>query len=108
MKFKILTLFPEMFPGPINYSILGKALKKKKFQLETINIRDFAINKAKTVDDTPFGGGAGMIMKPDILQNALTFAKKEFKKSCTILSFSRSEKKITQDFIKKLVTSKEI
>jgi len=108
MKFKILTLFPEMFPGPINYSILGKALKKKKFQLETINIRDFAINKAKTVDDTPFGGGAGMIMKPDILQNALTFAKKEFKKNCTILSFSPSGKKITQDFIKKLVTSKEI
>lgn len=108
MKFKILTLFPEMFPGPINYSIIGKALKKKKFQLETVNIRDFAINKAKTVDDTPFGGGAGMIMKPDILQNALTFAKKEFKKSCTILSFSPSGKKITQDFIKKLVTSKEI
>ena len=108
MKFKILTLFPEMFPGPINYSILGKALKKKKFQLETINIRDFSINKAKTVDDTPFGGGAGMIMKPDILQNALTFAKKEFKKNCTILSFSPSGKKITQDFIKKLVTSKEI
>jgi len=108
MKFKILTLFPEMFPGPINYSILGKALKKEKFQLETINIRDFAINKAKTVDDTPFGGGAGMIMKPDILQNALTFAKKEFKKNCTILSFSPSGKKITQDFIKKLVTSKEI
>ena len=108
MKFKILTLFPEMFPGPINYSILGKALKKKKFQLETINIRDFAINKAKTVDDSPFGGGAGMTMKPDILQNALTFAKKEFKKNCTILSFSPSGKRITQDFIKKLVTSKEI
>ena len=76
MKFKILTLFPEMFPGPINHSITGKALRKKKFQLEAINIRDFSINKAKTVDDTPFGGGAGMIMKPDILQNALTFAKK--------------------------------
>ena len=53
MKFKILTLFPEMFPGPINHSIIGKALKEKKFQLEAINIRDFSINKAKTVDDTP-------------------------------------------------------
>ena len=108
MKFKILTLFPEMFPGPINHSIIGKALKKKKFYLETINIRDFSINKAKTVDDTPFGGGAGMIMKPDILQNALTFAKKGFKKSCKILSFSPTGKKITQAYIKKMLTSKEI
>ena len=108
MKFKILTLFPEMFPGPINYSITGKALKKKKFQLETINIRDFSINKAKTVDDTPFGGGAGMIMKADILQSALTFAKKGFKKNCKIFSLSPSGKKITQSFIKNLVTSKEI
>ena len=108
MKFKILTLFPEMFPGPINHSITGKALRKKKFQLEAINIRDFSINKAKTVDDTPFGGGAGMIMKPDILQNALTFAKKGFKKNCKILSLSPSGKKITQNFIKNLVSLKEI
>ena len=108
MKFKILTLFPEMFPGPINHSVTGKALKKKKFQLETINIRDFSINKAKTVDDTPFGGGAGMIMKADILQNALTFAKKGFKKNCKVFSLSPSGKKITQSFIKNLVTSKEI
>ena len=108
MKFKILTLFPEMFPGPMNHSIIGKALKKKKFHLETINIRDFSINKAKTVDDTPFGGGAGMIMKPDILQNALTFAKKGFKKNCKIFSLSPGGKKITQNFIKNLVSSKEI
>ena len=108
MKFKILTLFPEMFPGPINHSIAGKALRKKKFQLEAINIRDFSINNAKTVDDTPFGGGAGMIMKPDILQNALTFAKKGVKKNCKILSLSPSGKKITQNFIKNLMISKEI
>ena len=108
MRFKILTLFPEMFPGPINHSIIGKALKKKKFHLETINIRDFSINKAKTVDDTPFGGGAGMIIKPDILQNALNFAKKGFKKNCKIFSLSPRGKKITQNFIKNLVSSREI
>ena len=108
MKFRVLTLFPEMFPGPINHSIIGKALRKKKFQLEAINIRDFSIDKAKTVDDTPFGGGAGMIMKPDILQNALNFAKKGFKKNCKIFSLSPSGKKITQNFIKNLVGSKEI
>jgi len=76
MKFKILTLFPEMFPGPLGFSIIGKALKKKKFNLETINIRDFSKKKSKTVDDKPFGGGAGMIIQPDILQNSLEYAKK--------------------------------
>ena len=76
--------------------------------METINIRDFSINKAKTVDDTPFGGGAGMIIKPDILQKALTFAKKGFKKNCKIFSLSPSGKKISQNFIKNLVSSKEI
>ena len=108
MKFKILTLFPEMFPGPISHSIIGKALKKKKFHLETVNIRNFSINNAKTVDDSPFGGGAGMIMKPDILQNALTFAKRGVKKNCKIFSFSPSGTKITQSFIKNLVSSEEI
>ena len=94
MKFKILTLFPEMFPGPINHSITGKALRKKKFQLEAINIRDFSINKAKTVDDTPFGGGAGMIMKPDILQNALTFAKKGLRKIVKFFHYLQVVKKL--------------
>ena len=108
MKFKILTLFPEMFPGPINHSIIGKALKNKKFKLETVNIRDFSIDRAKTVDDTPIGGGPGMIMKPDILQSALTFAKKGFKKNCKIFSFSPRGKKLTQNFIKNILDKKEI
>ena len=71
MIFKVLTLFPEIFPGPLKFSITGKALNKKKFSIKTINIRDFAENKAKTVDDSPYGGGAGMILKPNILQNCL-------------------------------------
>ena len=108
MKFKILTLFPEMYPGPLSHSIIGKALKKKIFQIETINIRDFSTNKSKTVDEKPFGGGAGMIIKPDVLQNALDYAKKGFKKNCKIFFLSPSGQKINQNFVNNLKECKEI
>jgi tRNA (guanine37-N1)-methyltransferase len=68
---KILTLFPEMFPGVLGMSLSGKALEKGLWSLETVQIRDFAADNHKTVDDTPCGGGAGMVMKPDILDKAL-------------------------------------
>ena len=69
---KILTLFPEMFPGLLGMSLSGKALEKKLWSLETVQLRDYATDNHKTVDDTPFGGGAGMVMKPDLLDRALT------------------------------------
>ena len=68
---KILTLFPEMFPGMLGMSLSGKALEKKLWSLEAVQLRDFATDNHKTVDDTPFGGGAGMVMKPDLLDKAL-------------------------------------
>lgn len=68
---RLLSLFPEMFPGFLGMSLSGKALEKGLWALETTNIRDYAENNHKTVDDTPFGGGAGMVMKPDILDRAL-------------------------------------
>jgi tRNA (guanine37-N1)-methyltransferase len=71
MRTHILTLFPEMFPGSLGHSILGDALDKGLWSLEAINIRDFATDKHRTVDDTPFGGGAGMVMKADIVEAAL-------------------------------------
>ena len=71
MKFNILTLFPQMFPGPLEYSLIGKSLKKGLFEINTIDIRDYALNNSKSVDDSPFGGGPGMIIKPDVLQNAI-------------------------------------
>ena len=70
-KVSILTLFPEIFPGPLGVSLLGNALQKKLWELNLINIRDFAKDKHKSVDDTPYGGGAGMVMKPDIIEMAL-------------------------------------
>jgi tRNA (guanine37-N1)-methyltransferase len=71
---RILTLFPEMFPGPLGQSLAGKALEKGIWRLETMQIRDFAGDKHRTVDDTPFGGGAGMVMRPDVVDAALAAA----------------------------------
>lgn len=71
INFKIFTLFPEIFPGYLNYSIIGDALTKKLWDFEAINIRDFATDNRKSVDDYPYGGGAGMVMKPDILAQAI-------------------------------------
>ncbi len=72
MKVNILTLYPDMFPGPLNYSVVGKALADKKWEMNVINIRDYSDNAYKSVDDTPFGGGAGMVMLPEVLDKALT------------------------------------
>jgi tRNA (guanine37-N1)-methyltransferase len=71
-KVTILTLFPEMFPGPLGHSLIGKALEKNVWQLNVINIRDFAEDKHQTVDDTCFGGGPGMVMRPDVVDKALS------------------------------------
>ena len=68
----ILTIFPEMLPGPLAYSLAGKALKAGLWQLETVDIREFARDKHRSVDDAPFGGGPGMVMRPDVLNGALT------------------------------------
>ncbi len=75
MKFTILSIFPEMFSGPFNYSILKNASAKKLLRIKLVNIRDFATDKYKTVDDKPYGGGAGMIMKVDILDKAIQKVK---------------------------------
>jgi tRNA (guanine37-N1)-methyltransferase len=70
----VLTIFPEMFPGPLGHSLAGKALADGRWRLETVDIRDFASNKHRSVDDAPFGGGPGMVMRPDVLDAAITGA----------------------------------
>lgn len=74
-RVNILTLFPEMFPGMLGQSLSGKALEKGLWSYKAINIRDFATDKHKTVDDTPFGGGAGMVMRADVIESALLSIK---------------------------------
>ncbi|MAS14532.1 MAG: tRNA (guanosine(37)-N1)-methyltransferase TrmD [Nitratireductor sp.] len=70
----ILTLYPEMFPGPLDVSLAGKAREAGKWSLETVQIRDFATTKHRNVDDTPAGGGAGMVMRADVLARAIDHA----------------------------------
>jgi tRNA (guanine37-N1)-methyltransferase len=67
----VLTLFPGMFPGPLGLSLAGRALETAVWSLDVVNIRDFALDRHRTVDDTPFGGGAGMVLRPDIVDAAV-------------------------------------
>ena len=79
MTFKatILTLYPQMFPGPLEHSLAGRALQRGDWSLETVQIRDFATDKHRTVDDTPAGGGAGMVLRADVLARAIDHASAE-------------------------------
>ena len=74
-RYLVLTLFPEMFPGPLASSITGRALDQNHVSVEAVNIRDFTKDKHRVVDDTPYGGGSGMVMKPEPLAAALESAR---------------------------------
>ncbi|MFM7557442.1 MAG: tRNA (guanosine(37)-N1)-methyltransferase TrmD, partial [Alphaproteobacteria bacterium] len=71
IKFRVFTIFPELFPQILATSIMGDALQKNLWQIEVVNIRDYAVDNRKTIDDSPFGGGAGMLFRPDILSFAI-------------------------------------
>ena len=71
LQAKVFTLYPDIFPGPLSKGLYGKAMAKKLWSLNVINIRDAAIDKHKTVDDTPYGGGTGMLLKPDVLAKSI-------------------------------------
>ena len=71
----VITLFPEMFPGPLGISLVGQALRSGLWSLKTVNIRDHGIDKYRSVDDTPFGGGPGMVMRPDVVDAAVNAAR---------------------------------
>ena len=71
LQTQVFTLYPEIFPGPLDKGLYGKAMSKKLWSLKMINIRDAATDKHKTVDDTPYGGGTGMLLKPDVLARSI-------------------------------------
>ena len=73
----VLTLYPDMFPGPLGQALAGRALAEKRWALEAVQIRDFATDRHRTVDDTPAGGGAGMVMRADIVARAIDHASPE-------------------------------
>lgn len=98
----LLTIFPEMFPGPLAYSIAGKALEKKLFSLNIFDIRSYATDKHKTVDDKIFGGGAGMLMRPDVISNAIEAALIKYPTK-KLIYFTPRGKKLTQQIAKELI-----
>ncbi len=102
---RIFTLYPEFYPGFLNKGLYGKALSKNIWDLEIVNIRDFANDKHKTVDDTPYGGGFGMLMRPDVLANSLD---KKIKSTEKIIYLSPKGKLFNQNMAKKLSKEKTI
>ena len=104
MKFDILTLFPEMFEG-IKQSIIGKAIDKHLIEINTINIRDFSKDKHKKVDDTPYGGGAGMVMRPDVVYDAYSSIKSD---NAKVIYLSPKGKTLNQEKVKELANENHI
>ena len=100
-KVKVFTLYPEMFPGPLASGLYKKALEKKIWSLEVVNIREYAMDKHKTVDDTTFGGGSGMVMRADVLANSLD--KNIFNNKEPVIYLSPKGKKFDQNYAKKIL-----
>lgn len=98
---RVLTLYPEMFPGSLGQSLAGRALKSGRWSLETVDIRDFARDKHRSVDDTPSGGGAGMVMRPDVVDAALASVED---RPGPVLYLSPRGRLLDQDFVHGLAT----
>ena len=98
---RVFTLYPELFPGPLGAGLYKKAMDKKIWSLEVVNIRDYATDKHKTVDDTPFGGGTGMLMRADVIANSLD--KNISNENEPIIYLSPKGKKFDQIFAKKIL-----
>lgn len=103
MHFNILTIFPEMFPGTLAGGVVGRALERGIWSYDVINIRDFAINNYGSVDDTQFGGGAGMVMRPDVLGDALDSIKNPGK----IIYFSPRGKTLNQKIVREFIADQD-
>jgi len=98
---RVFTLYPELFPGPLGSGLYKKASEKKLWSLEVISVRDYAPDKHKTVDDPPFGGGSGMVMRADVIANSLD--KNIFNKTEPIIYLSPKGKKFDQTYAKKIM-----
>jgi len=97
INIKILTGYPEMFPGNLAHSLMGKALKENIFTIETVNLHNFGIDNRKSIDDEPFGGGPGMILRPDVVEKALLSVAKTNKTKSTKLYLTPSGSLLNQE-----------
>jgi tRNA (guanine37-N1)-methyltransferase len=108
LNIEILTLFPEMFPGTLGLSIIGNALKEGLWSYNIVNIRDFGIGPHKQVDDIPFGGGYGMVIRPDVLGEAIRKAISNQKDKSNIYYLSPRGKPISNYIIDEILEKKDI
>jgi tRNA (guanine37-N1)-methyltransferase len=97
----VLTLYPEMFPGPLGVSLAGRAREEGKWSLEAVQIRDFATDKHRTVDDTPAGGGAGMVLRADVLAAAIDHAR-SLHPDCPVIAMTPRGRPLTQARVREL------
>ena len=102
---RIFTLYPDMFPGPLNEGLFRKAMEKNIWNLEKVDIRKYATDKHTTVDDTPYGGGSGMLMKPDVVASAID---KNVKKGEKVIFLTPRGKIFNQNIAKELSSEKTI
>ena len=105
---KIITAYPEMFPGALAFSLIGKALNEKKFSLETVNLHDFGFDERKGIDDEPFGGGPGMIIRPDVVERALLSINSNNSQKSHRVYLSPSGKSLNQRKLKNYVQLDEL
>ena len=105
LEVKIFTLYPDLFPGPLDMGIYKKAQEKKIWNLKVINIRDYASDKHGSVDDTPYGGGSGMLLRPDVVASALD---SNIKDNETVIYLSPKGKKFDQKKAKELSSQKKL
>ncbi|MFM5949099.1 MAG: tRNA (guanosine(37)-N1)-methyltransferase TrmD [Novosphingobium sp.] len=97
----VLTLYPEMFPGPLGVSLAGRAREEGRWSLDAVQIRDFAIDKHRTVDDTPAGGGAGMVLRADVLAAAIDHAR-SLHPDCPVIAMTPRGRPLTQARVREL------
>lgn len=102
---QVITLFPEAFPGVLGLSLTGKALKDELWQLSTVNLRDFGIGKHRNVDDTPAGGGAGMVLRPDVMGAAIEHARARMPAAAPLIYLSPRGAPFCQPMARELATS---
>ena len=103
----VLTLYPEMFPGPLGVSLAGRALGEGKWSLDAVQIRDFAADKHRTVDDTPAGGGAGMVLRADVLGAAIDHAR-TLRRESPVVAMTPRGRPLTQARVRQFVAGSGI
>jgi tRNA (guanine37-N1)-methyltransferase len=102
----VVTIFPDIFPGPLEHGLTGKSLGKS-WDLRAVNIRDFAEDKHKKIDDTPYGGGAGMVIRPDVVHKALEHSVRSYEKSPKIIFMTPRGKTLTDRVVRDVASDSD-